>query len=1441
MTTDWSLITIPPGTLLPPWNSPPRVWEAPLPPPLIPTDGGITTGINLGTSDIVGTTADINLTNFDVTGSNGNITTAGTLAVNGDQITSDGNLVINATSTDIQDPLTADSLTLDTGALAINNAGGITSNQATLIVNAGGNVDVQDALNADSITSDAGVSIAAGNAYTGAGAVTLSSGAGALTLDANNGNVTLNTDDDLIPTLGAGDADLGASGTRWDNLFAVAGNFSGNVDVASGVDITGANLTVGATNFVVTVGSGNVDTQGTIQAGSGNITLTDATGNIQAGAYALASIDGDDLNSNLAGNGLTLTAASPDVLNIALDSAAADGSVGPTVPPSSGLEFDSGELTLIRGCGANQILKWDNVNFEWDCADDDDAGLSTESLDTAYDQGGSITVDAYDVLFTLADATNDYGLVIDNNTAGDIATALEFTTTGVGGTFATAIDTSDGGITTGINLGTSDIVGTTADINLTNFDVTGSNGNITTAGTLAVNGDQITSDGNLVINATSTDIQDPLTADSLTLDTGALAINNAGGITSNQATLIVNAGGNVDVQDALNADSITSDAGVSIAAGNAYTGAGAVTLSSAAGTALTINSGTTGTLAIGDDGSAETINLGTGAAAKTLVLGSTNTTSSTAIRSGSGGVNINASINQPMNIGTGTSTGLVTIGGSAAQTISIANGAAAKTLNLGSSNTTSTTTLLSGSGGINLNASNNQPVNVATGTSAGLVTIGGSAAQSIAIGNGAAAKTVTLGSTNTTSTTTIQSGTGNVNFSAGSTGDFLFNVDDDSTLILTGSVTNTGSLQDINLTLGNDAGADTVAGLQIDVTSVDTGADSDVLLGLNIGNLTGGNANVTERALQIGTGWDMGIDVQSGGITISSGALAINNASGITSNQATLIINASGTVDVQDALNADSITSDAGVSIAAGNSYTGAGAVTFSSGGGAGLTIDSANGTITIQTDDDLIPTLGAGDADIGASGTRWDNIYALNSNFSGTVTANDFSCTDCLDFAELVNGMTVDEATTMASTLAATTLDLNVSPAGTAASPVAFEITPTWGIDATDQTLYGLQINPNTNGNTDAGDVLGAMFIGNITGTAGTERAITIGTGWDTGLEINSGGINVVAGGITIASGALAVNSDSITSDGATLTINAAGTVDVDDVLNANSITSDAGVSIAAGNAYTGAGAVTVSSGGGATITIDSANGSVTFQTDDDLIPTLGAGDADLGSSGLRWDNVFATVGNYASTLNADGTVTIGTGGNTFTFDPSSGPTYAGTARISKTMTLHAEYAGATLSDYYGAGTDSNTSGTMIADVEPNATDLQRTYYEWERGAATQHFQTVAVRVTLPQDFAAWQTSNAMVVDFETENTTSTNSDVDVRVYLESDATTAVATSADNASSVANTWETVTIDDSVLDDGGAPEWDAAGETVVIYLRMGSQSGNHVRVGDITLNYLAQF
>ncbi|MFN6136821.1 MAG: beta strand repeat-containing protein, partial [Bacteroidota bacterium] len=87
---------------------------------------------------------------------------------------------------------------------------------------------------------------------------------------------------------------------------------------------------------------------------------------------------------------------------------------------------------------------------------------------------------------------------------------------------------------------------------------------------------------------------------------------------------------------------------------------------------------------------------------------------------------INANSNFATNINTGTSTGAVTVGGSAAQTIDVGTGAANKTVNIGSTNGASTTTINSGSGTLKLNVDNNQITNINTGTSTGAVNIGNS-------------------------------------------------------------------------------------------------------------------------------------------------------------------------------------------------------------------------------------------------------------------------------------------------------------------------------------------------------------------------------------------------------------------------------------------------------------------------------------------------------------------------------------------------------------------------------------------------------------------------------------------------------------------------------------------------------------------------------------------
>lgn len=243
--------------------------------------------------------------------------------------------------------------------------------------------------------------------------------------------------------------------------------------------------------------------------------------------------------------------------------------------------------------------------------------------------------------------------------------------------------------------------------------------------------------------------------------------NNAVNIGTGTTTSTVTIGGagnqQIDVGNGAAVKAVNVGSSNTTSTTTLLSGSGGINLNASNNQPTNINSGTsTGTVTVGGTGVMQ-IDVGAGGTgAKTINIGDGASTGAITVKSGSGGLLLNESNNQPTNIGTGTTTGTVTIGGAGVQAIDIGNGAAAKTVALGSSNTTSTTTLLSGSGGVNVNVDNNQPVNVATGTSTGTITIGGAGAQSIAIGNGAAAKTVTLGSTNTTSTTTINSGSGGI-------------------------------------------------------------------------------------------------------------------------------------------------------------------------------------------------------------------------------------------------------------------------------------------------------------------------------------------------------------------------------------------------------------------------------------------------------------------------------------------------------------------------------------------------------------------------------------------------------------------------------------------------------------------------------------------------------
>ena len=174
---------------------------------------------------------------------------------------------------------------------------------------------------------------------------------------------------------------------------------------------------------------------------------------------------------------------------------------------------------------------------------------------------------------------------------------------------------------------------------------------------------------------------------------------------------------------------------------------------------LTATSGT-GQVDISADATANTVNVGTGAGIKAVTVGSDNTSSITSIDCGTLGLTLGTSANEhTTSIGSATTasavavysgTGIASFGGNATDHTTI----------VGSVTGTAATTVQGGTGALNI-TSTAGTMNLNAG--AGVISISNDAAATlVAIGTGAGVKTVTVGSTNTTSSTTIQSGDGDV-------------------------------------------------------------------------------------------------------------------------------------------------------------------------------------------------------------------------------------------------------------------------------------------------------------------------------------------------------------------------------------------------------------------------------------------------------------------------------------------------------------------------------------------------------------------------------------------------------------------------------------------------------------------------------------------------------
>ena len=560
-------------------------------------------------------------------------------------------------------------------------------------------------------------------------------GVAALTsLDGDSGTATP-TAGVIIIAGGTNVTTVGAAGTLTINLDAspsVAGSLTATTSITAGVDFTMSTGT-----FVVE-SDDNAGDDIFLHA-DGGVSETIHLHSDQGTGTGSIHLESDV-------GGITIEAGLSAANSIIIDASAAGGGID--VDAGTGginVTATNGAIALVSGTGAITIGTDATAHAVT-------IGSTTTTASVTIQSGtGDVTVTSTD------DITLDAAGKVELNSSGDTigigndadAFAINVGTGGAArtitignGTAATAVD---------INCGTGDItLGANATAHTTTLGSTNSTCNaIVQSGT---GGIQVTSGGVYAMDATDAvtiessagtiGIGVDAVAQNINVGIGAAArvitIGNATAATSvvlNAGTGAVDIGANA-IAHATTIGSVTGAAATTLQAGTGaliVNGGGVLTIDSA--DALTIES-SAGTIGMGVDAVAQNINIGTGAAARTITIGNATDATSVVVNGGTGACSFGSNATAH------------------ATTIGSVTDASATTLQAGTGALT-----VDGLGIIDIDAAGAIGIN----SDGAAINIGTDAdAFALNLGTGAAAKAVALGSTNTTSATTIQAGSGGI-------------------------------------------------------------------------------------------------------------------------------------------------------------------------------------------------------------------------------------------------------------------------------------------------------------------------------------------------------------------------------------------------------------------------------------------------------------------------------------------------------------------------------------------------------------------------------------------------------------------------------------------------------------------------------------------------------
>ncbi len=416
---------------------------------------------------------------------------------------------------------------------------------------------------------------------------------GSLTLYSSGAGIT----DPTITADATGNANITTSATALVNILA------GNLKVGNGAPTQTLN---GEDAYV----EGTLEVDGILYAGSATTALTVASGLIDADAIALTPT-----TEGLSG-----------------------------ISSGSGLAVYSDTLSLLQGCGDGQVLKWNETNDSWECANDtgasfavvnienndvavgsnvDSIDFSTDFLVTASPSNEANVAIADDILnFTeFSDAlTLDAATTITNSLAGnltiDLTSTGDFVIADGGVAFFTF---TDGGALTQAGSGQITLTGNVdatngLDITGASLTVGGANATITTGGALTL-ASTITAATDETINGVDINAGTVSDVVNLTINSGgdltigSIGLNDVGSDNITSGASLVGVFDEFTNSSATTVQDVLDDLDAAIGAGaSKWTDSGTVTYLTDTTDSITIGSSTElGKLAV--DGDADEVQL----------------------------------------------------------------------------------------------------------------------------------------------------------------------------------------------------------------------------------------------------------------------------------------------------------------------------------------------------------------------------------------------------------------------------------------------------------------------------------------------------------------------------------------------------------------------------------------------------------------------------------------------------------------------------------------------------------------------------------------------------------------------------------------------------------------------------------------------------------------